>query len=489
MEVWAKQDPAAAERWVDGIDDPTTRRIALVALLKGAVETAPDLVERRLTEIDGIHEPNLLVNLLAWKLDPTRFPSLADRLLSWRRTTWGAQDQIDSLLGIWGQRDGPAMMAWLTGQAPGRLHDHVLLNVAESRAKADPAAFVREIGPSLADNETLAEMAGQAWLRWLQTGDDPDGAMDWFQTHGEHLTGDSSWYWSEWTEESAGRALAHLSGLPDGTQKQQFIQRVLRGLSSTDAKVALDHGKSLLPPGEETDLFFVDTLSSLAWGDPAGALDWALRNLEAGGAQRAAVQSVMGNWAMTNPLAAMERARSLPAPLQASVDTGIVHHWVQSAPDQVLGYLKGRPGLEADALAHLARGAFRNLGSKRGGEAYLAEALALPGDALRSQAVRGLFNGWSSANAETAATALQTFAPGPLRDIAIEEFARQVGGVDREAAFAWSFEIGDPAKRRTTVLDQGRRWLNADREAATRWIETSATLPEAWKAELLKPAP
>jgi hypothetical protein len=36
------------------------------------------------------------------------------------------------------------------------------------------------------------------------------------------------------------------------------------------------------------------------------------------------------------------------------------------------------------------------------------------------------------------------------------------------------------------VLDQGRRWLNADREAATRWIQTSETLPEEWRAELLK---
>jgi hypothetical protein len=34
------------------------------------------------------------------------------------------------------------------------------------------------------------------------------------------------------------------------------------------------------------------------------------------------------------------------------------------------------------------------------------------------------------------------------------------------------------------VLDQGRRRLNADREAATRWIQTSETLPEEWRAEL-----
>jgi hypothetical protein len=36
------------------------------------------------------------------------------------------------------------------------------------------------------------------------------------------------------------------------------------------------------------------------------------------------------------------------------------------------------------------------------------------------------------------------------------------------------------------VLDQGRRRLNADHEAATSWIQTSETLPEEWRAELLK---
>jgi len=47
-------------------------------------------------------------------------------------------------------------------------------------------------------------------------------------------------------------------------------------------------------------------------------------------------------------------------------------------------------------------------------------------------------------------------------------------------------EVSDATKQRTTVLDQGRRWLNADREAATKWILTSETLPEEWRAELLK---
>ena len=38
-------------------------------------------------------------------------------------------------------------------------------------------------------------------------------------------------------------------------------------------------------------------------------------------------------------------------------------------------------------------------------------------------------------------------------------------------------------------MRQGRYWLISDREAATRWIESSESLPAEWKAELLTKQP
>lgn len=487
VETWAKQDPAAAERWVDGLGDPTTRSFALFALLKGAVETDPDLVERRLTEVGGLHEPNILVNLLAWKLAPSRFSSLADRVLAARWDFWGGQDHLGALLEVWGKRDGTSMMAWLTSQAPGRLHDHVLVRVAESRAKADPAAFVRDIGPSLAGNEALAGMAGTAWLSWLQSDDDPDGAVDWFRTHGAALKPgeETGWYAPSWTEASARSALERLSQLPDGEGKQQFTLIVLRGLSSVDPRAALDEGKHLLPPGDMADEFIAHALWNLSSeGDPGEAMDWALRNLESESGQLNAVQSIMDVWARRHPLAALDRAGQLPVPLNSFAYRSIARRLAQSAPDQLLRHLKSAP--DPTGQASLAREAFRTLGEKRGGEAYLAEALGLPDETLRTQAVEALFDGWSGTNAETAAAALQTLAPGPLRDAAIAQFARRVESIDREAAFAWSLEIEDPSKRRKTLFDRAKRWFQADREAATRWIETSTKLSDEWREELLK---
>jgi hypothetical protein len=374
------------------------------------------------------------------------------------------------------------MMAWLTKQPPGRLHDHILILVAESRAKEDPAAFAREIGPLLADNPGLTEMAGQAWLEWLKSGDHPDAAMAWFQVHGESIESDA-WHWGEWTEESAGRVLDHLAELPNETQKGKFMLRVVRGLASANPQEALEKGRDLLPPGRETDRFFADALSSLAWRDPAGSLEWALENLNDGPRRAGAIRSVMDSWTHVNPLAAMERARTIPETLKPEVYRTIARVWTNATPDQALQHLKSSP--DPEIQNYLAQATFSNLGANRGGEAYLPEALDLPTDELKAEAVKGLFQGWSGSNAETAAAALQTFEPGPLRDIAIGEFVRKVEKVDAEAAFAWTLEIGEADARQGAVLGQGKRWLNADRVVATRWIEANESIPIEWKTELL----
>lgn len=485
VEIWAKQDPSAAERWVDELRDPIAKNIALFALLKGAVESDPDLVERRLTEIEGIHEPSAVLHLLAWKLEASRFSPLADRLIAEKRATWSGQAHLGDLLMIWGKRDSAEMMAWLTKQPPGRVHDDILNLIAESRAKEDPAAFAREIGPLLADNPGLSEMAGHTWLEWLKSGDETEAAMAWFQKHGESIESDER-HWGGWTEESAGRVLDHLTGLTDENQKAKLMLRVIRGLASANPQEALEKGRDLLPPGRETDRFFADTLSSLAWTDPSASLDWALENLNDGPGQRGAIRSVMDSWTQANPLAAMERTRSLPESLKPEVYRTIARVWTSETPDQALEHLRSSP--DPEIQNYLAQATFSNLAAKRGGEAYLTEALNLPTDELKAEAVKGLFQGWSGSNAETAAAALQTFEPGRLRDIAIGEFVRKVEKVDSEAAFTWSLEIGEAAARRDAVLAQGMRWLSTDRAAATRRIESDETLPEEWRAELLSGA-
>jgi hypothetical protein len=129
---------------------------------------------------------------------------------------------------------------------------------------------------------------------------------------------------------------------------------------------------------------------------------------------------------------------------------------------------------------------FQSLLPPHGGENFVVKALALPNESMRKQAIEGLFGGWSQANLESSAKALDTMERGEFRDLAVVQFVENARRADREAAMTWAFEVSDATKQRTTVLDQGRRGLNADREAATKWIQTSETLPEEWRRELLK---
>jgi len=492
VRAWAAADPSGAEAWVLRLDDPQARNAALFALLYALAETSPDFVERHLFEFEiederrdlfrSIH----LATRLARNAPLQGLSRLADRVLEERQGRWESQNQLSALLEVWGERDGPAMMRWLLDQAPGSIRSHVIPRAVEARAKADPAAFLREIGPSLHENEALGGIAGQAWLKWLAT-DKAEEALVWFAGHGERLGINEEWVWIDhsWSSEQLNRALSGLARIPEGEIKTEASRAILQHLSWTDPKSMLSWAGEL-PPGHDTDGLIASTLSNLARsGDPAGALDWALANLGAGQGKNDAVRFVMSSWAETNPVAAAEEAGNLPERLRAEAHRGIAYAWAARSPEQVLDYLAKAP--DPTAVSSLASHAFWGIGHDLGGERYLPRALALPDEAMRLQAVEGLFGGWSRANLETSAEALEGLERGPLRDAAVAAFVSNASRTDREAALVWALDIGEAAKRREVAMQQARYWLNADRAAATRWIEASETLPEEWKAELLKP--
>jgi len=484
--AWARLDPAAAERWVETLADPKPRQGALFSLLEAALESDPALVERRFTEIEESFESIDLTSRLAWQLDPTRLPAFASRILDETRGKWEYQNQLVALLEVWAERDGAAMMAWVTAQAPDRFRDHVIHRVAEAGAAADPVAFLRGIGPSLDQNPALAEMAGQAWMTWLAGGGDDDEAMAWFQSHGEKLQVPKryNWHLGGRTSETAERVLERLSALPDSELTQGFTGMILHGLARTDPESALAHGLARMPEGREREVFLTGSVLRLAQrGDPAAALEWAVGRLPAGQGQIDAVGAAMQVWAEKQPRLAAEHAVRLPAPLRERALGKVAHEWSQRAPDQVVDYLSEVSDPAAQKV--LARSAFFRFGVNHSGETLLARALALPDKSVKAEAVGALFRGWSQANLETSSAALASLEPGPLRDEAIGAFVRNAAQTDRAAAVAWSLDIGDPQKRRETTLQQGRYWLNADRATATRWIEASETLPEEWKAQLL----
>ncbi len=491
VRAWAGMDPTGAEAWMMLLTDTKARNAARFALLDTVLETSPDLVERHLVEHGltvgsfQIFESTSLVSRLAKVVAPEKLAILADRFLAEKRGNWEYQNQLTALLKVWGERDTPAMMEWLLAQPPGQFQDHLVPRLVQELTEKDPSAFLTQIGPSLAGNETMAKMAGQAWVKWLAK-DPGSDAMRWFQTHGASVKLDDNMLWRDrsWSSEEAQRVLDLLTDLPDDENKKVLSKAALNQLSHVDPKIALERASALLPAGHDTDLFIAGTLSNLAGkDDPSGALAWAMENLKDGEGKNDAVRFVMSSWANSNPLEAVESARQLPEKLRAEAYSGLAYRWAERAPDQFLSYLEKTSD---SSVAPLARHAFWQMGYAHGGEDFVSKALALPNEAMRKQAIEGLFGGWSNANLESSAKALDTMERGELRDLAVVQFVENARWADREAAMTWAFEVSDAAKQRATVLDQGRRWLNADREAATKWIQSSETLPEEWRTELLK---
>lgn len=495
--AWSREDALAAEQWVDGIADRGIRESALIALLEEVVETSPEIALRRITEVgrSGEHSSLFasigLANRLGQHLALSELASQADRFLAEESRGWRYQNQLQALLEAWGERDSAAMMAWLLAQPPGRLQDHVQSRLAKARTEIDPAAFVTALGPAVADNASVAQLAGQSWLEWMRRGEGKEEALEWFRTHGDDLEIPyiATHYLQSWSVEDMRTVLDRFAEFPDDTQIQPFALTLLHKLSEQDPESALSYAAEHLPSGEKTKWFISSALMDLAHAtrknEPEAALRWALEEAEAGPMQTHAIRSVMSTWAESAPRKALEQVIQLPETLREEAYESIANRWADKAPKQFLDYLQSPAG--RDASPAMAEALFYRFGNKGQGEARLADAMKLPSEAMREQATRSLFRGWAHSNLESSAHALNRMEEGPLRDGAISEFVSVAGWNDREAAMTWSLEIADTKMRRSNALEQGRRWLKADRESATQWIQSHENLPAEWKAELLKP--
>jgi hypothetical protein len=488
VKSWAGRDAHAAERWVDALPVGKIQEEALASLLVGALDTSPDLVERRIVEVDSSTSASFLANELAKRADPDQLSSLADRFLAEKREFWQYQNQLYALMVEWSERDGAAMMSWLAAQPEGEIHDNVVTRITETRVAADPAAFAREIGPFLASSPAMGEMAGIAVLRWLDLASDDDEALAWLAEYGTNLklpmqTHLESPRSRSWNANDMGRVLSAISAHIETNTR--FKRTLLDRLAVNDPSSALALGKQHLPAGSVTDGFLADMIKRMAHREnPEGALELALQHLNEGEAKTNAVESILSGIAEENPAAALDRAATLPASMREEIAWKLAGKWAQHSPEEVIEYLgKTRdPAIQAS----IAKAAFWRLGNRGGSEADLTQALGLPDETVKAEAVGALFRGWTEVNLESSGAALNALEPGPLRDIAITEFVRNASRTDRNAALAWSLEIVDPQKRREVTLGQGRDWLSSNREAATRWIESSEDLPAEWKAELLK---
>lgn len=418
VKSWAGRDLLAAERWVDGLPSGEVRKRALGALLKIALDVSPDLVERRIFEVDLSAGAANLASELGGRVDLQRLPGIADRFLAEKREGWSSQNELRALLHVWGERDATAMMAWLVAQPKGEVHNYVFARAVEPRIDTDPAGFAKELGPSLtSSNSAMGEVAWVAIQKWLDQGNDDPGALAWIAENGAKLKvpEQTPWYQGmsrRWNAEDAAGVLDELGSLPGFDEKKLLARRILNQLALSDPSSAMTLAKQHLPAGSVADEFLANTVKIIARdGNGEGALELALQHLNEGEAKTNAVEGILSGIAEENPAAALDRAVTLPESMREEIAGKLAGNWAQHSPEEVIEYLgKTRdPAIQAS----IAKAVFWRLGNRGGSEADLAQVFALPDETVKAEAVGALFRGWTEVNLESSGAALNALEPGP----------------------------------------------------------------------------
>ena len=155
-----------------------------------------------------------------------------------------------------------------------------------------------------------------------------------------------------------------------------------------------------------------------------------------------------------------------------------------------------KPWYESRMHRPYTRGGLSGIASKwaqyHDTNALIAWIESLPSETVREaervEAIRQAFLIWAVKAPVEAATWLESASPGPLRDKAIDMFARAINDTSPAEALRWAGQIADEKLRRRRTLKYTRRWFAEDPEAASAWL-AEADLPDAWRYQILKNLP
>jgi hypothetical protein len=89
----------------------------------------------------------------------------------------------------------------------------------------------------------------------------------------------------------------------------------------------------------------------------------------------------------------------------------------------------------------------------------------------RTDALKVAFRSWAAEAPGEVEAWLETAPGGPIRDMAIDEFARATADASPAGAVRWAEQIEDEKLRRHRILRYSREWFVQDSDAAGAWLE------------------
>ena len=275
--------------------------------------------------------------------------------------------------------------------------------------------------------------------------------------------------WDDQAILSELKALRHLPSSPDAFVAEQLL---LARYAEVDPETALSYVDSLA--GTKHELGVVTVLSSWAAQDPESAAAYVEENLDDFGImdQRQADSAgvLAGEWARSEPQAALEWAEALPLEVRGEVYQRIMSQLVAEDPGEALAMASSRPaGYERTEMIEgvVSQWAHRD---PNAAAAWVTEHAK--GD---QRLTASLMSAWIEDSPMAASNWLGSLPDSEGRDLAIVAMtASRTLRRDPEAATLWSSTIGDQYLRAEVLQITLNRWFAQDPGAAEAWWESQA---------------
>jgi len=214
-----------------------------------------------------------------------------------------------------------------------------------------------------------------------------------------------------WSLTDSAAALAWAKNLPPSAGKNDALAMVVIDLGHADpVATAAAFASYNIPPGYVHNDALNSIASSYAEIDPAGALQWADKNLTGGDYQTATV-SILLAISKTDPAAAAADLAKISdsGVFNAALENFMLQNWTQQDP-----------------------------------QAALAWAQALPADNLsaRNAAIAQVFSSWTATDPAAAGNyILQNFTTDPAYNTLATQVAASLAKADPEGAFKWALSL------------------------------------------------
>jgi hypothetical protein len=283
------------------------------------------------------------------------------------------------------------------------------------------------------------------------------------------------------------------------------------GISAGALAGMIDHLAPETLPAVEKIKFLNRALSKWSEVDPVAAAGFLDASPSAGKGLLGARVTIAGNWAESDPEAALAWVQTHAEGRElATVMSGVINGWWHTDPRAAEAYVASHlDTLGQQTIINLTRqlisqdvqqakdwaAALPNVEARRRTGYFIAAQLAssdpkaagdwaasLPDD-VRRTVIDGVINTWIRKDPQEAAQWLNTLA-GPPRDEAVTAFSSAIAPKDPAAALTWAATVSDARLRDVSMQRIAEGWIRRNSTQARAWIQTSG-LPDAEKTRLL----